>query len=704
MRQFAPWPLWTVACALLAAPCSEALSTPSQRGGDRRPEGALIQTWRAHLDSDEGTRASESPVTKVVNLLKEMSATLQQEMDEDAAMFKQLGCWCTSNLEGKREAVAAAQAALNTLNATIESLTSKESELQQTISQLEDEMATSKKALAEATALREKEAAQFHAMETDAIANIEALKAAIVVLGNHHGEGPAALPSLLSVKRSSADRSWSLSLEEGWDSDETAVLQRAMKAAASFAQAKHSEESYLDYAPRSGEILGILKQLKDEMSAGLNESQTEEMARKDSYEELRSSKQAEITALEQQAEQHEDRLATTTNDLAEAKEDYHQTEEALGEDIKFLLSVEQTCKDGDKAFEERKVARTEEMKAVADTIAILASDEATEAAAGTFGAAASFLQLSKGGRSRAQAAELLRRAAAKAKNPEMSILATSVELDSFTRVKKAIDDMIEMLKVQQADEVKKNDWCNGQIQENEMETSRTDNLKTDLSSKVDDLTSQLSTLEDEVAAAKKQIEQLHVEMQRASENRKEENLDFQHTIADQRAVQAVLQEALTRLRKFYDKAFLQTKGKSVDKHAANGKAQSGLGAALLKALGTRQEPPPAPVQAEYKPHGGSGGVMEMIGKCIQDARALEDEAVAGEQKAQDQYEAVVADTTASVAALQKEVVSKTQMKAQATKDKAETEANLMDTVKDLEELQKININLHSECEIGRAHV
>jgi len=700
-----PW----LAVALSTASAAARAPT-TKEPHDRRLEGSLVQTWRSRLDGealDEGAgAAAATPVTKVVNLLKDMSVTLRREMEEDAAMFKQLGCWCGSNLQSKREAVDAAQAALSSLNATIESSAAKASELEQSIAQLGEEMAASKKTLAEAAAMRQKESAQFHSMEVDAIQNIEALKAAIVVLGKHHGEGPTQLqlPSLLAVKQKATDRTWALSLEDGWDQGETLVIQRALKAAASFAQARHSEEELASYAPRSGEILGLLKQLKDEMSTSLNESQAEEMTRLNTFEDLRASKQSEIEALYQQVQQKQDRLAQATNDHAEAKEDYHQTEEALDEDTRFLLNLEATCKDGEKSFEARKTARMKEIEAVSDTIAILTSDESQEAMAHTFGSGASFVQVgARRGRDlrglRRAAAGVLRSARAAGGSPDLSILATSVELDSFTRVKKAIDDMISILKVQQTDEVKKNDWCTSQIHENEMEASRTDALQSDLSSKADDLGQRVAQLAEDVAAAKKHIQQLHIDLQAASENRRKENIDFQHTIADQRAVQAVLREALDRLKKFYDKSLLQTRTRAVDKHAAAGKGSSSLGAALLTALAARrQEPPPPPQQAEYTPHGGSGGVMEMLGKLVQDARALEEDAAAGEQGAQSQYEAIVADTSASVAALQKEVVSNTQLKAQASKEKAETEADAEDAAKELEELQKTGLNLHGECD------
>merc|ERR1719498_1896103 len=174
--------------------------------------------------------------------------------------------------------------------------------------------------------------------------------------------------------------------------------------------------------------------------------------------------------------------------------------------------------------------------------------------AGTY----SFIQLSSRSQSqrsqrRTAAAEVLRRAAAKSQNPALSMLATSVELDAFTKVKKAIDDMIATLKVQQEDEVKKNDWCKDEIQENEMTTAKTSDHKSDLEAKIASLEDKIKTLGDELEVAAKSIDELQVNLQRASQDRKVENVEFQKTIADQRAVQEVLAKALDKLANFYDK-------------------------------------------------------------------------------------------------------------------------------------------------------
>merc|ERR1719258_8411 len=464
----------------------------------------------------------------------------------------------------------------------------------------------------------------------------------------------------------------SASQANDWTSEEKSILQRALRSATTFMQATHSQDYYPSYKAKSGEILGILNELKDQMSATLSEDQKAEAAKAANFTALRASKTAEIEAGEKQAESKEDLLAKTSMDLAEAKEDLEKTQATLAENQKFMVTLKETCTDADKNFEMRKAARLEEIKAVSETIEILTSDESKD----LFKDSYSFVQTSRQQHSskvRKEASALLRGVAAKLNAPELSILATNVELDAFTRVKKAIDDMIAQLKVEQADEVKKHDWCNAELQSNEMATAKSEDKKSELTAKIDDLGATLTKITDEIAQANTNIGQLQLDLQRASENRKKENMDFQSTVADQRATQSVLHTALERLAKYYDEE------------------------ALVQSKKRGGQTPPVP-QMEYKKSSGAGGVMSMIEKLIYDAKEVEADARKSEIQAQGQYEALVADTNGSVKALQREVMAKTQAKAQASKEKSETEGDLADANHELEELSKYEGELHSDCD------
>jgi len=476
-------------------------------------------------------------------------------------------------------------------------------------------------------------------MELDNIAALENLKSAIMVLGRHQD---AAFPQMASADQS--------------------IVNRAVKAASAFMQSKNGETYQPSYNAQSGAIFGVLKQMQDEMKADLSEAQKTEASRAALFSELRAAKTSEIEAGEKMSEEKEDELAKTDNDNAEAKEDLGQQQAQLAEDQKFLANLGKMCAEGDANFDKRKASRLAEIEAVSQTIEILTGDEAKDAMDTTF----SFMQTSQSDKVRAKAAAVLR----KFRSPELSMLATSVELDAFTKVKAMITKMIATLKTQQADEVKKNDWCKAELQDNEMTTAKTTDLKADLEAKAGELEATIKRLSEEIETAHLAISTATVDMQRASENRKKENLDFQRVVADQTVTAEILAKALDNLATFYDEAaFAQT---------------------------SKQTPPVA--QATYKKSSGASGVMSMIEKLIYDTKDITAESKKTESEAQAAYEALVADTNDSIANLTKEITSKTKAKAAAKKDLSATNGDHADAVKELENLGKTNGDLHAECD------
>jgi len=368
------------------------------------------------------------------------------------------------------------------------------------------------------------------------------------------------------------------------------------------------------------------------------------------------------------SEKKEDEFAAGKNDLAEAKEDLEQTQTTLDADLKFLKNLKETCAEADTNFEARKNSRMEEIKAVGETIEILTADEARDAMSGTY----SFVQVSahRQGR-RSRAASLLRRAAARSHSSELSALASTVELDAFDKVKKSIDGLVATLKTQQADEVKKNNWCTDELQKNDMAKMKNADHTDDLTARENDLESRDKTLTDETKAAMEQIDQLHVELQRAAQNRKDENMEFQKTVADQTVTLEVLAKALDKLASFYDKElFVQT--------------------------GTKQTPPVP--QMEYKKSGGATGIMSMIEKLIHEAKGIREDAKTTEKESQKAYETIIADTNEAVESLMQSAATKKQEKASTGKKTVATQGDIQASVKEGEGLAKLDADLHEECD------
>merc|ERR1712194_923576 len=460
----------------------------------------------------------------------------------------------------------------------------------------------------------------------------------------------------------------------GWSAEDTLVVKRAMKLASAFVQSRQAQGYNPAYASQSGEIFGVLKQMREEMENELSETQKTEMRRAEDFADLRAAKNEEITSAEKMEEEKEDLLANQDNELAEAKEDLGQEQATLAENKKFLANVGETCAKADKNYAARKNDRLNELTAIADTINILQGDEARDAMSGTF----NFLQVSSAAHGqvhqRRAAADTLRRAATAARDPALSVLATSVELDAFTKVKKAIDDMISILKQQQKDEVKKTNYCKSELQTNEMATAKKTTQQEDLLAKIDKLENQIKTLESEIADAKAAIVKNEVDLQRASQERKAENQEHQKVVADQLMTIEVLDKALQRLATYYDLV------------------QTSKGTSWIQ-----RQTPPVP-EMEYKKNKGSTGVMEMVEKLIYDSRELVSESKISENDAQAAYETMIADTNDAVAALQKAIVSKTDAKNEAHKDRREAKSDLADAIKELEGVAKYNAELHGECD------
>merc|ERR1712227_312545 len=144
--------------------------------------------------SFDADAAKNRPVSKVITLLKDMLKQLEKEAEEDEEIYDKMACWCETNDKEKTKAIADAEAKIEDLTTKIEELTAASARLNTEIKNLESEVAKNQEALDKATAIREKQLAEFNAEEKDLLESISALKAAITVLSKHH--------SMLQVPRS----------------------------------------------------------------------------------------------------------------------------------------------------------------------------------------------------------------------------------------------------------------------------------------------------------------------------------------------------------------------------------------------------------------------------------------------------------------------------------------------------------------------
>merc|ERR1740133_717729 len=148
---------------------------------------------------------------------------------------------------------------------------------------------------------------------------------------------------------------------------------------------------------------------------------------------------------------------------------------------------------------------------------------------------------------------LLKTVAKKVGNPRLATLAVRVQLDAFTRVKKAIDDMVVQLVKEKEDEIKHKDFCTDEFNTNELQSEKKTRAKEDVTAKISDLEMTVKQLPEAIEGLQSEISELQVQLKREGEDRESQNKEFQGVIADQRATQKLLTQAVNVLKGFYAK-------------------------------------------------------------------------------------------------------------------------------------------------------
>merc|ERR1719265_676670 len=349
----------------------------------------------------------------------------------------------------------------------------------------------------------------------------------------------------------------------------------------------------------SSQIFGILKGMKESFEQNLESAKTDEEEAIAQFVALKQAKSQEIKAANDQVDTKTVELAEARQHAAQGKEDLADARAQLAADNEFLSNLNLKCDNAEKEYNDRVKVRNEELTAVAETIAILNDDDAKDqfnkAGFGTF------LQISAQSSKRDEAAKFLSKAGKNLHKPALITLSMGMKLSGFEEVIAKIDTMKAALKAEQAEEVKQKDYCVAEFNENDVNVAEKSTLKTDLETKIADDTTMIETLTDDINVLMEQIAETKKEMTKASGLRETANKEFQTTITDQRATQAILKKALDRLKSFY--GFVQQ-----------------------------------PAQGTYEKSKGGGGVMDMIQTLVEESAALEADAIKGKADEQAAYE------------------------------------------------------------------
>merc|ERR1719324_1573886 len=452
-------------------------------------------------------------------------------------------------------------------------------------------------------------------------------------------------------------------------------VQRVVKTSASVDDFERNEilsmlqgkNPFGDYGARSGEIVGILKAMKDEMDKDLGGAvRTEEEAVK-AFEGMAAAKKSEIAAASEAIEAKTVRsgeLAVETTTTADEIED---TTKEMSDTQAFIANLASMCATKKKEWAERQKIRSEEVAAISEAIKILNDDDALD----LFKKTLSLPQVSMGflQKKSSAAATLKARRIMKALQKsglhqtqlaliEFGLKAKSVD---FSKVLAQIDGMVKVLGKEQTDDDTQKDFCDKDLAKSEAEKASTEDAIASSEAAIEEMTASSGSLAEEIATLQSEVKALDKAVADATEQRKEEHGEFLTFQTENNAAVQLIEKAKNRLFKFYRPNLHKEAPKQelTDEEkilAASGRSDMIATDAPVMIAGTTQTvfvqlkddaappPPPDTWGAYQKKDGKSNGViglMDMLAKELEDGIT---ESKHEEETSQKDYERLMAES------------------------------------------------------------
>jgi len=628
--------------------------------------GKLLLAFVAASDAAE-ERAN--PIRKVVNMLQAMQKKVEAEGAKDKELFDKFMCYCKTGVADLEKKVGDANTKIPNVQSDIEESEAAIVSTKAELKQAQADRADAKAAMAAATSLREKEAASYAKESTELKTNIGAITKAVAAIDSGMAGGFLQTDAALAIRKLVATADYL------YDVDRQDLMSFLGQGSG--------------YAPASGEISGILKNMGDKMSADLKSITASEDESIATYEELMSAKKKEVEALNTQIEAKLGRVGELGIAVVQMKNDLTDTQASLIEDTKFLKDIKKDCSTKADEYAAIVKNRQEELLALAETIKILNDDDALELFKKTLpGAGSALLQMrvnEVNARQEALTSILRAQDVSLRPRPRLDFIAMAIrgKKIGFEKVIKMIDEMLATLKQEQLDDDNKKEYCAKQFDFAEDKKKGLETKLSNLETSILDAQEGIAKLKDEIDGLEDSIKATDKSVAEMTVQRQEESKDYQELMASDSAAKELLGFAKNRLNKFYNPKLYKPPAEEAP--------------AFVQISAHKQEPPAAPGAFKKKSE-ESSGVVAMIDLLIKDLDKELTEAEVTEKNSQKDYEAYMRDSAESRAEATKALTDKMATSANLKSDLEAATDNKGATTKELMATESYISSLHAECD------
>jgi hypothetical protein len=493
-------------------------------------------------------QVSANPIRRIVTLLQDMKKEIEADGEKEEELFKKFMCYCKNN-DGQLSSDA--QLATETITANNAAAEQKSGQKKQ----LEEELVQHKKDRKEAQATlqaeierRAKEKATYEEAAGEYRQYIEGAQMAKKALERgKKGKMPRNPDDFLQTPIATTLKNI-VAVAHMDSADQQTML--------NFLQG--------DYHTVGGEIIGILDNMLDEFDKSLGGIISEEDAAIKAFLTLKAAKQSEIASatksIEEKSElkgqlaveivQHQNAATTATKELSDAEA--------------FLANLKVTCAAKQKDWDSRSKARAEELAAIQEAIDVLNDDDALD----IFKAAVGFPQISKKMsflQTKVASRKNVEQRVSKilngihSKNAALNLMASTTlaklkqsSTVDFSKIIIMIDDMIKLLKEEQAHDESVQTYCNEELSSNAAETKDTNSKITSLTSQIESLEAAIAEKQEVIAKKQTEVAELDKSVADATEQRKAEHQEFNELVALNTSAVQLIEKAKNKLNKFYN--------------------------------------------------------------------------------------------------------------------------------------------------------
>jgi len=618
---------------------------------------------------------------------------MQKEIEAEGAKEKELYdkfmCYCQGGTSELEAAIDKAAASMEELSAKLKSETAEKSGTAQELIQHKADREGATSDLEEATMLRGKENAAFEADKADMETNLKAMAGAIPAL--EKGMGGASfvqLPQANTIKKI-ADTSPTLD-----PMDKRTLL--------SFL------EQTGDYAPASGQIVGILKAMEDDMKKSLDEAVAAEASAVTGYGELKASKEKEVELASEAIEAKTARAGELAVSIAETSDGLEDATKEKEETEKFVATLKAQCGSKEKEWAARQQLRAEEVAAISDAIGILNDDDALDVFKKAIPSALiqnSFLQ--KGGKKAGmlQKVQGLIAAGTKFRSPQISLLLFTLRSklniqqhqgsQNFDEIVKMIDGMVTLLTKENGEDAKQKAWCESEFEKSSDEAAAAKSKLSSVVAEMEEIQDEITELSEAINTLTAEVAELDKSVAEATAGRKADHAAYVESTQLSEVAIGLITKASQRMQKFYNPTLYKAPPKT-----ENTMEEKIIIAGTFAQVRAHVAPPPAPETfgTYEKKSEKSGGVLALMDSISKDLAADMKDAGFAEKTAQTEYAELMSASQASRAVDTKSIVDKEAAKATMEEKLMTAKASYSTTKEGISLIDSYVADLHVSCD------